>query len=398
MFGMAIRSFRIRNLLSIRDATLELVTPVTLLIGPNGAGKTNLLRGIELLSRLVDDTFQGEIMRGGGFSEHFFQGSPVADFDAAEQGGGFDSRCFAINVDYRINEQFTNGYDVQFSRGTGDTALVRERLVFHNRAKYPAPFYDGFQGNNGWLPLAHRSVLSAADVRSSRTGVQENIRRILTGCRVFHFDDSSSRSPVLQSCDVADNLRLHSDGRNLAAVLWRMRESDAERYAGIVRSVRVVAPFLEDFEVNPVYEGSHNTVLRWRQKGLDGIFSGERLSSGTLRFICLTVLLQQTNPPETIVLDEPELGLHPFAIYQLAEMLHEVASAERKIIVTTQSVTLANQFSLQELALVTRENGATTVNRPESEVYTQWLDDYSVGQMWENNVLNVSPKREVTNS
>lgn len=398
MFGMAIRSFRIRNLLSIRDATLELVTPVTLLIGPNGAGKTNLLRGIELLSRLVDDTFQGEIMRGGGFSEHFFQGSPVADFDSAEQGGGFDSRCFAIDVDYRINEQLTNGYDVQFSRGTGDTALVRERLVFHNRAKYPAPFYDGFQGNNGWLPLAHRSVLSAADNRSSRTGVQERIRDILTGCRVFHFDDSSSRSPVLQTCDVADNFRLHSDGRNLAAVLWRMRESDAERYAGIVRSVRVVAPFLEDFVVDPVYQGSHNTVLRWRQKGLDGTFSGERLSSGTLRFICLAVLLQQTNPPETIVLDEPELGLHPFAIYQLAEMLHEVASAERKIIVTTQSVTLANQFSLQELALVTRENGATTVNRPEPEAYTQWLDDYSVGQMWENNVLNVSPKREVTNS
>ncbi|NMX04384.1 AAA family ATPase [Mobiluncus mulieris] len=393
---MAIRSFRIRNLLSIRDTTLELVTPVTLLIGPNGAGKTNLLRGIELLSRLVDDTFQDEIMRGGGFSEHFFQGSPVADFDSAEQGGGFDSRCFAIDADYRINETLTNGYDVQFSRGTGDTALVRERLFFHNQAKYTTPFCDDFQGNHGWLPLAHRSVLSDADDCGSRTGVQENIRRILTGCRVFHFDDSSSRSPMLQSCDVADNLRLHSDGRNLAAVLWRMRESDVERYEGILRSVRVVAPFLEDFEVDPVYEGSRNTILRWRQKGLDGVFSGERLSSGTLRFICLTVLLQQTNPPETIVLDEPELGLHPFAIYQLAEMLHEFASPERKIIVTTQSVTLANQFSLEELALVTRENGATVVNRPEPEDYTQWLDDYSVGQMWENNVLNVSPKREVT--
>ena len=396
MYRMAIRSFRIRNLLSIRDTTLELVTPVTLLIGPNGAGKTNLLRGIELLSRLVDDTFQDEIMRGGGFSEHFFQGSPVADFDSAEQGGGFDPRCFAIDVDYPINEQLTNGYDVQLSRGTGDTALVRERLFFHNRARYPAPYYDDFQGNNGWLPLAPRSVLSDADDYGSRTGVQKNIRRILTGCRVFHFDDSSSRSPVLQSCDVADNLRLHSDGRNLAAVLWRMRESDVERYEGILRSVRVVAPFLEDFEVDPVYEGSRNTILRWRQKGLDGIFSGERLSSGTLRFICLTVLLQQTYPPETIVLDEPELGLHPFAIYQLAEMLHEFASSERKIIVTTQSVTLANQFPLEELALVTRENGATAVNRPKPEAYTQWLDDYSVGQLWENNVLNVSPKREVT--
>ena len=135
--------------------------------------------------------------------------------------GGVDSRCFAIDVDYRINEQLTNGYDVQFSRGTGDTALVRERLFFHNQAKYTTSFYDDFQGNQGWLPLAHRSVLSDADDRGSRTGVQENIRRILTGCMVFHFDDSSSRSPVLQSCDVADNLRLHSDGRNLASVLPR---------------------------------------------------------------------------------------------------------------------------------------------------------------------------------
>ncbi|WP_112664906.1 AAA family ATPase [Mobiluncus mulieris] len=271
---MAIRSLESEICFPLETLLWNWSLPVTLLIGPNGAGKTNLLRGIELLSRLVDDTFQDEIMRGGGFSEHFFQGSPVADFDSAEQGGGFDSRCFAIDADYRINETLTNGYDVQFSRGTGDTALVRERLFFHNQAKYTTPFCDDFQGNHGWLPLAHRSVLSDADDCGSRTGVQENIRRILTGCRVFHFDDSSSRSPMLQSCDVADNLRLHSDGRNLAAVLWRMRESDVERYEGILRSVRVVAPFLEDFEVDPVYEGSRNTILRWRQKGLDGVFLG----------------------------------------------------------------------------------------------------------------------------
>ncbi|SPX79889.1 Uncharacterised protein [Mobiluncus mulieris] len=109
-------------------------------------------------------------MRGGGFSEHFFQGSPVADFDSAEQGGGFDSRCFAIDADYRINETLTNGYDVQFSRGTGDTALVRERLFFHNQAKYTTPFCDDFQGNHGWLPLAHRSVLSDADDCGSGLG------------------------------------------------------------------------------------------------------------------------------------------------------------------------------------------------------------------------------------
>ena len=135
--------------------------------------------------------------------------------------------------------------------------------------------------------------------------------------------------------------------------------------------------------------------MRWKQRGIDNIFSAERLSSGTLRFICLAVLLQQTNAPQTIVLDEPELGLHPFAIYQLGEMLHEVTSEEKRIIVTTQSVTLADQFALEEIALVTRENGGTVICRPDPKEYTTWLEDYSVGQMWESNVLNVAPRSEV---
>lgn len=392
---MAVSSFSFQNLLSIHKAKLEVSTPVTLLIGPNGSGKSNVLRGIELLSRLADDTFRDTIMRSGGFSDHLFKGTELSDFAEKYQGKGFDPECFAVSLIDRRDSGLLNLYDVQFLRGVGNSPLVRERLLFWDTDKYEQPYYDDFTDNYGWRPVVKESVLSERLPNSADTGIQRHIREILAGCRVFHFEDSSSRSPVFASCDIADNLRLHYDGNNLAAVLLRMQETDKERYQGILRSVRSVAPFFDDFVVTPEYEGSNRTLLRWKQRGIDNIFSAERLSSGTLRFICLAVLLQQTNAPQTIVLDEPELGLHPFAIYQLGEMLREVTSEEKRIIVTTQSVTLADQFTLEEIALVTRENGGTVINRPDPKEYTAWLEDYSVGQMWESNVLNVAPRNEV---
>ena len=334
-------------------------------------------------------------MRSGGFSDHLFKGTELSDFAEKYQGKGFDPECFAVSLIDRRDSGLLNLYDVQFLRGVGNSPLVRERLLFWDTDKYEQPYYDDFNDNYGWRPVVKESVLSERLPNSADTGIQRHIREILAGCRVFHFEDSSSRSPVFASCDIADNLRLHYDGNNLAAVLLRMQETDKERYQGILRSVRSVAPFFDDFVVTPEYEGSNRTLLRWKQRGIDNIFSAERLSSGTLRFICLAVLLQQTNAPQTIVLDEPELGLHPFAIYQLGEMLHEATSDEKRIIVTTQSVTLADQFTLEEIALVTRENGGTVINRPDPKEYTAWLEDYSVGQMWESNVLNVAPRNEV---
>ena len=168
-----------------------------------------------------------------------------------------------------------------------------------------------------------------------------------------------------------------------------MREEEPDRYERVVRVIQTVAPYFGDFVLVP--SRSDDLLLRWSERGLDGVFSADRLSDGTLRFVCLAVLLLQPDPPHTIVLDEPELGLHPFAIHQLAELLRGV-SAESRVVAATQSVTLLSRFGIEDIAVVERGVAGTTVIRHDPADFAQWLDLYSLGEMWEKNLLGGRPR------
>ena len=129
-----------------------------------------------------------------------------------------------------------------------------------------------------------------------------------------------------------------------------------------------------------------------RERDSDAYFNAHSMSDGTLRFVCLATLLLQPTLPETILLDEPELGLHPYAIRVLAELLQS-ASATTQVIVSTQSVSLVNQFSPEDLLVVEREAGNTVFKRPKSEDIQNWADDYGLGDLWEKNVIGGRPVR-----
>ena len=214
----------------------------------------------------------------------------------------------------------------------------------------------------------------------------------LRGCRVFHFQDTSLTAPVKQQGYAADNRSLQSDAGNLAAVLLRLRDGDPGRYRRIVRTVKQVAPFFRDFVLEPEL-ASDRLRLRWKQEGSDTVLPADALSDGTLRFICLATLLGQPELPGLIVLDEPELGLHPFAIVQLAGMLR-AASRESQVLLATQSVTLMNQFELGDLVIVERRDGASVFERPDPDRLSEWLEEYSLGELWEKNLLGGRPRPE----
>jgi predicted ATPase len=181
---------------------------------------------------------------------------------------------------------------------------------------------------------------------------------------------------------------LHPDAGNLAAVLLNLRETEQPGYRRIVAAIRQVAPFFRDFVLVPE-RSAERIRLRWQQEGSDTVFPADALSDGTLRFICLATLLGQPELPGVIVLDEPELGLHPFAIVQLAEMLR-VVSRRRQVVVATQSVTLMNQFAADDLIVVERRNGFSSFERPDQQQLSDWLTDYSLGDLWEKNLLGVA--------
>lgn len=120
------------------------------------------------------------------------------------------------------------------------------------------------------------------------------------------------------------------------------------------------------------------------------MFSANQMSDGTLRFVCLATLLLQPSLPALVVLDEPELGLHPYAIVQLAGLLQQ-ASTRSQVLIATQSVTLMNQFQVEDLIVVERRRGASTFNRPDQDRLRKWLDEYSPGELWEKNLIGGRP-------
>lgn len=364
-------SLEVHGFRSIKHLRLDLTSDVTLLVGANGSGKSNVVDAFELLGRIVDGKVQSHLLRRGGFASQLHrsaQGADAHEIWLEAWGDVEDSRKGPVRNGYRATLQPTDA----------DEAVLRETVYHHGVDRYPEPYDTDL----GW----------ARESRLRSTVNEHQARRYLVdalaGCRVFHFDDTSGDAPPLRKASVADNLTLRDDAANIAPLLLGMRERQPMNYRRIVRAVRNVAPFFDDFVLRPVAD---HVQLRWQEKGLDAVFNGSALSSGTLRFLCLATLLLQPEPPATVVLDEPELGLHPFAIHQLADLM-KTAGRERRIVAATQSVTLLGQFTVDDVAIVERSGGATTTRRTSAEDLAVWLDDYSMGELWEMNVLGGRPQ------
>ncbi|WP_432942261.1 AAA family ATPase [Kribbella sp. CA-253562] len=363
-----LRRLEVRGLTSLSHAVLELSSAVTLLVGPNGAGKSNVVDAFEMLGRIIDQQLNDSLVRTGGFATLLHRTADPA----------LSPETIDIEVWGHWQQDVSNGYKVRIEPGPDDTAVVRETTMFHDRSKYDRPHETS-------LGTARESRLRAQAETAAKASYVLNV---VSGCRVFHFDDTSADAPVKRRVDPADNVTLAPDARNIAAVLLRLRTEDPPRYRRIVRVVRTVAPYFDDFVLEP--EGAA-IRLRWRERGLDSVFSADNLSDGTLRFVCLAVLLLQDNMPGTIVLDEPELGLHPFAIHQLAALLRR-AAADRSVVAATQSVTLLEQFSVDEVAIVERTGAGTQIQRPDPRALEEWLGEYSLGELWEKNLLGGRPR------
>jgi predicted ATPase len=216
---------------------------------------------------------------------------------------------------------------------------------------------------------------------------------VLNACRVFHFHDTSATARIRQFCYVGDDRRLMSDAGNLSAVLYRLRnKDDALAYRRILTLIRRIAPFFSDFELEPTGVGDKDIILNWRQKGSDQLFGPHQLSDGTLRAMALITLLQQPmeDLPDLIVVDEPELGLHPTAKTIIAALFQKV-SHHCQVIVATQSAEFLDGFNAEDVIVVERDEKESKFLRQDGARLQEWLEEYSMGQLWEKNVLGGGP-------
>ncbi len=359
---------------TFRALDLEL-RPVNVLIGANGAGKSNFISLFKMLNRMMEGELGHYVMDAGGANTLLHYGRKVTD-------------QIDIELWFRQGEELANGYQCRLVpvSGSDSLAVLKEAVYFHNRSKYDNPYQHCQQSGVAWQPQLPQWA------REPGNAVARFVYEAMLSWRVYHFHDTSDSARVKMWGDIHDNRHLLADAANLAAFLYMLREKHPRHYENIVATVRLAAPFFGDFILRPGTLKPGLIRLAWRERGSDLEFGPNLLSDGTLRFICLATLFLQ--PPEylpaTIILDEPELGLHPYAVRLLAEMVHSVAG-QRQVILATQSVTLVNQFALEDIVVVDRPEGVSTARRLEGSELQEWLEDYRLGDLWEKNVLGGGP-------
>jgi predicted ATPase len=366
---------------SFRKLELEL-RALNVLIGANGAGKSNFISLFRLLQDLVSGRLQNAVVKAGG-----------AD--------GFLRFGKKQTKNINIHLKFDNSVDYE-ARLLADS---KDSLTFNLEGFY----HPGTNGLGDLLtttrfetPTGRRESLIWAITENledqqeyrQQTSVLNSVRSSLQRIRTYHIPDTSSTAAIKGTGRVNDNLELRSDGENLAAMLYLIRTQNLKVYQTIRDVIRSVAPYFDDFQLRPNPLNPDTIRLEWREQNSDYPFLARDLSDGTLRFMALATLLLQPNPPAITVIDEPELGLHPFAIEELAGLLR-VASSRTQLIVATQSPQLISALEPEDVIVADRENGETVLRRLDAESLGGWLEEYTLGELWQKNILGgvVNPNR-----
>ena len=349
---------------SIKNLSLDLES-INILIGPNGAGKSNFISFFHFLNKILEQDLQLHVSQKGTAEAFLYFGSKETSIIKARL-------LFP-----------SNGYQLELiPSDDGRLVFKRESLeaLPANSRSGLARHYEGEQRT--------RAGEEESLLKKIKSPVAVKVKRYLNNLKIYHFHDTSDTAFIKKSGPINDNMRFRPHGENLAAFLYSIQ--DTPEYERIVRTIQRVTPFFHDFVLVPDKNNKEQIRLRWKHKGSDTYFDANGLSDGTLRFICLTVLLLQPKLPEVILLDEPELGLHPYALQILAGMLKS-ASNETQIIVSTQSVTFANQFDWQDMIIVDQKDGESLFNRIREEEIKPWLEDYAIGDLWEKNLIGGTP-------
>lgn len=319
--------------------------PINVLIGANGSGKSNFLSVFPFLRAAIRNATEEYVKLNGTPDSFFFLGPKVT------------KRIF-IEVDYDP----PGGFQGEFKM-TADNILIKASHIATGAGKLD---------RTGQI---------------DRSGLLESLMPGTT----YHFHDTSPLSLLKRDQNVRHDRVLESDASNIAAFLHGLRERDEAAYMRIVSTVRLVAPFIDDFLLESRRMGEDEMVrLEWLQRGSDYPFQPYQLSDGTLRFICLATALMQSDPPPIVIIDEPELGLHPQALNLFAGLVRQ-ASVDSQVIVSTQSPALVSEFAPEDVVVAQRVDGASTFTRLDGERLAGWLEDYSLGELWEKNVIEGGP-------
>ena len=374
----AIESVKVLGFRSLADVELSGMPRATVLIGANGSGKSNVMRFFDMMSWMIRSRQLGEfVARGGGASDQLFGGSRRTPRMEAK---------IAIRTDVGLNS-----YKFALSHAHPDRFLFSEEGFKFDR--------DDVYGFAEWQHLGsgHLEALIVEAAQSDshlphsvNPVTARVIANLLRACSVYQFHDTSNTSRFKEKWDAGDDSILRSHGGNLPAILRRIEHEDIRRYEMICHQIRRILPGFDRFDTQDAYG---KVALRWKAKWSDKTFGAHLTSDGSLRFFALATLLNLPSEmlPSVVMLDEPELGLHPAAVELVGGMIQSLA-AERQVIVATQSPLLVSAFDLDEIFTLDLREGETKARKLSAEDYRVWLEDgFTSGDLWQKNLLGGRP-------
>ncbi|GIV30772.1 MAG: chromosome segregation protein SMC [Saprospiraceae bacterium] len=340
---------------------------INLLIGENGAGKSNFIGFFRLLSWCVAsvDRFQNFIAEHGFGSAFLFDGPEV-------------TREIEWHLEIESHTGW-NEYAARLVHGAGDILFFADEKVRYSKRGRPR--------NKHWISLGATHTESRLFEKKNEDRTVEVIFNLLRKIVVYQFHNTSAKAPIRNAWSIEDGKYLKETGSNLGSFLFYLFNNYPASYKNILLHLRTILPFFDDFVLEP----ERNSIqLRWREKYSERIFDATQASDGMLRFMALVALLNQPveNLPSVMFIDEPELGLHPRALETLAGMFKKV-SRHCQLFIATQSVSLVDYFEPEDIVVVERQQRHSTFRRLSSQALRTWLENYSLSELWEKNVLNI---------
>jgi len=343
---------------------------LNVLVGANGSGKSNLISFFEMLNHMTSISLGSYVSFKGGADILLHSGREPADQIACE-------------IHFRINKQnqgqFSfDGYKMSLKPSETNT------LYFNNEHTYLQ------YGSNEYKQADWRLLYNTSPETSLSSGneIHKAILNAMKSWRFFHFHDTSFRSKMKLPSDINDGSHLRANGDNIAAFLYNMEINQVAAYEQICQTVRLVAPFFVRFIFEP--DENNRVVLKWLDKQ-GNIMMPNQFSDGTIRFICLISLLLQPNPPDFLCVDEPELGLHPYAIEILACLIKE-RSMKSQLLISTQSPALLDFFEPDDIIVSELQNGESTFRRLDNETLKHWMEEFALSEAWKSNAFGGVPK------
>lgn len=362
-----IERIEIHNYKSIRDARIDLKR-LNVLIGSNGAGKSNFISFFELTRHMLEQRLGGYMLEHGGIDSLLYHGRKTSD-----------------SISALIDFENRNAFEFKLRPMQGAKAYIEYTKDYFNNRRFSDKDYQ-----NSWNPHNWDSNVEESAILKNVQWRAGYIRAFLRSFTVYHFHDTGISSPMRRPSRIGDNDFLRHDGSNIAAYLYMLQNTDEKAFNLIEGTIRSIAPYFKAFKLNPDKNMEGFISLEWEEKDSDMYLDATNFSDGTLRFIALATLLLQPAPPQTIIIDEPELGLHPAAINKLGALIKR-ASFKSQIIIATQSVSVVDCFAPEDIIVVNRRDGQSVFDRLDSSLYSDWLKEYSLGEVWEKNVIGGQP-------